>query len=195
MISKLFISQLILVYLVSIFLPSLVNGQKQDSGKIIFYGEQVIIRVNLDTHIEDFVASGRSAQNNIQAKLSVNNKIKTAFSLDYKIISAAISLAPAFIPGNHDDDTKGKSSYSDIRFRLFPGRFVQSFNYRNIKGFYLANMNDFIPGWRQGIDPYLQFPDLRLQTFGGSTAFILNRNFSLKVFIISENGKKTVVAV
>ncbi|STD12673.1 DUF4421 family protein [Chryseobacterium carnipullorum] len=41
-------------------------------------------------------------------------------------------------------------------------------------------MKDLDPDWREGKDPYLQFPDLRIQSFGGSTAYVMKKDFSLK---------------
>ncbi|AZB00743.1 hypothetical protein EG359_14490 [Chryseobacterium joostei] len=49
-------------------------------------------------------------------------------------------------------------------------------------------MQDLFPGWKEG-DPYMQFPDLRVQSFGGSTSYILNKNFWQKVSIPRGNGR------
>lgn len=149
-----------------------------------------MIRINFDTNIEDFVANYKSEEGNFQTRLAINNKIRTSFSVDYKIISAALSFAPNFFPGNNDNNLKGKSSYTDFKFRFFPGKFIQSFNYHNAKGFYIDNMNDFLPDWRKGIDPYFQFPNLRIQTFGGSSSYVFNKDFSLKSIYFQREWQK-----
>ncbi|QQV02311.1 MULTISPECIES: DUF4421 family protein [Chryseobacterium] len=151
-----------------------------DSAKIISYEEKLILRVNFDTNTEDFVASFKNSDRDFQTKLSINNKIRTSFSIDYKIISAAISFTPDFIPGNDDNALKGKSSYTDFTFRFFPDQIIQTLGYRNVKGFYLDNMEDFFPDWQKGKHPYFQFPDLKIQTFSGSTSYVFNKDFSLK---------------
>ncbi len=51
-----------------------------------------------------------------------------------------------------------------------------------MKGFYVENTSDFFPTWNVG-DPYLQFPDLKSITWGGSTGFVLNRDFSLRALL------------
>lgn len=53
-------------------------------------------------------------------------------------------------------------------------------SYKNSKGYYVSNTRDFIDDWQKGKDAYLTFPDLRIQSFGGSTSYIFNDNFSLK---------------
>lgn len=122
------------------------NAQsKIDSAKIISYEEQVMLRINFDTNIEDFVASYNSDAGNLQTRLTINNKTRTSFSVDYKMISAALSFTPDILPGNNDNNLKGESSYTNFVFRFFPNQFIQSFNYRNIKGFYVDNMADFSP--------------------------------------------------
>lgn len=179
----------ILLGLTISFVPA--NAQsKIDSAKIISYEEQVMLRINFDTNIEDFVASYNSDAGNLQTRLTINNKTRTSFSLDYKMISAALSFAPDILPGNNDNNLKGESSYTDFVFRFFPDQFIQSFNYRNIKGFYVDNMADFFPDWQRGTDPYLQFPDLRIQTFGGSTSYVLNKDFSLKSIYYQREWQK-----
>ncbi|TZF92778.1 DUF4421 domain-containing protein [Chryseobacterium panacisoli] len=144
------------------------------------YADQVMIRVNLDTNIENYVFSSGEGKDAFEMDLSINNKTKTSFSVDYRIISATVSFSPRFLQGNNEDAMKGKSSYTDLSFRFFPGRLIQNVYYKNVNGFYVENMEDLSPGWQEGRDPYIQFPDLRVQTFGGSTSYILNKNFSAR---------------
>lgn len=153
---------------------------QRDSTKIKSYADQVMIRVNFDTNIENYTFSEGGEDNLKQTILAINNKTKASFSVDYKIISATLSFAPRFFPGNNDNERKGNSSYTDFRFRFFPERFVQTIYYKNVKGFYIENMQDLLPGWQEERDSYIQFPNLRVQTFGGSTAYILKKDFSLK---------------
>ncbi|MFZ4931670.1 DUF4421 family protein [Chryseobacterium sp. Mn2064] len=153
---------------------------QSDTANIKSYAEQVMIRVNLDTNIENYTFSEGKYKNAGKTVFSINNKVKTSVSLDYKIISATLSFAPNFLQGNDTEKLKGSSSYTDFSFRLFPKRFIQNLYYKNVRGFYLENMKDLFPEWQEGRDPYMQFPDLRVQSFGGSTSYILNKNFSAK---------------
>ncbi|MGU3374603.1 DUF4421 family protein [Chryseobacterium sp. M5A1_1a] len=155
-----------------------VNAQK-DTADIKSYADQVMIRANLDTNIEKFIFSEGEEGHQTEQIFSINNKTKVSLSIDYKIISATISFAPKFFSVNKNNELKGNSSYTDFSFRLFPKRFIQTLYYKNVKGFYIENTKDLFPGWKEG-DPYVQFPDLRVQSFGGSTSYVLNKNFSAK---------------
>ena len=166
-------------FLIIAFLCTKINAQI-DTAKITSYEHQVMVRVNFDTNLEDFVFNSKSEGIEEVIKISVNNKIKTSLSLDYRIISASVSFAPNFIPGNNQNELKGKSSYTNLEFRFFPKSFIQEVYYKNVKGFYIRNTEDFIPRWRRKIDPYIQFPDLRVQSFGGLTSYVFNKDFSLK---------------
>ncbi|WP_353147878.1 DUF4421 family protein [Chryseobacterium sp.] len=158
-----------------------VQGKAQtDTANIKSYADQVMIRANLDTNIESFIFSEGKNRDENQQIFSINNKTKISLSVDYRIISATLSFAPRFFPDNRDNELKGNSSYTDFSFRFFPKRFIQTFYYKNVKGFYLENMQDFVPGWQEGKDPHIQFPDLRVQSFGGSTSYVLNKNFSAR---------------
>ncbi|WP_317126631.1 DUF4421 family protein [Chryseobacterium sp. AG363] len=159
-----------------------------DTTLIKSYRDQVMIRLNLDTNLEKYILSQRG---NDKMELSINNKTRTSVSIDYRAISATLSFSPKFIPGNNEDDLKGKSSYTDLSFRFFPKRFIQTFYYKKVKGFYVENMKDFVPDWQEA-DAYLQFPDLKVVSFGGTTSYVFNKNFSAKsVYTHSEWQKKS----
>lgn len=160
-----------------------------DSTELISYEDQVIIRANFDTNIEDFIVDNESQ--NYRQVLSVNSKTRTSLGIDYQFISASISFTPSFFPGNNEDDLKGKSTSTDIKFQVFQGNFMQQFRYKNTMGFYLNNTVDFVPDWQKGRDPYLQFPNFRIQTFGGSTAFFLNKEFSIKSILFQKKWQTT----
>ncbi|MBE4950543.1 DUF4421 family protein [Chryseobacterium culicis] len=163
---------------------------QSDTANTKSYADQVMIRVNLDTNIESYVFTAGEGKNASETVFSINNKTKTSLSVDYRIISATLSFAPRFLEGNNDDNMKGKSSYTDFSFRFFPGRIIQNLYYKNVKGFYVENMKDLSPDWQEGRDPYIQFPDLRVQTFGGSTSYILNKNFSAKAIYTQGEWQK-----
>lgn len=161
-----------------------------DTAFIKSYADQVMIRANLDTNIESYIFSEGDSKDSRQTILSINNKTKTSLSIDYKIISATISFAPRFIPGNNENENKGNSSYTDFRFRFFPKRFTQTLYYKRVKGFYIENMKDINPDWQEGRDPYFQIPNLKIQSFGGSTSYTLNKNFSLNAIYTQGEWQK-----
>ncbi len=174
------------------FLFALQMEAQKDTALVKSYADQVMIRANLDTNIESYIFSEGEYKNANKTVLSINNKIKTSLSVDYKIISATLSFAPHLFNDNNDDELKGRSSYTDLSFRLFPKRFIQTLYYKNVKGFYIENMKDFLPEWQEGRDPYIRFPDLRVQSFGGSTSYVLNKNFSARsIYTQGEWQKKS----
>ena len=149
-----------------------IYGKAQDTVHIKSYTNLVTVRANLDTSIESYIFYDGEDGNEKETIFSTNNKIKTSLSVDYQIISATLSFAPRFIDGNNDNDKKGKSSYTDLKIRFFPKRFIQTVYYKNVKGFYIENMQDLFPQWQEDNDSYIQFPNLRAQSFGGSTSYV-----------------------
>lgn len=143
--------------------------------------------MNFDTETEEFILTDSEDET---YKLALNSNTKLSFSVDYKFISASVSFAPGFFPGNNDDDLKGKSSLQDIRLRFFPGRFIQTLHYKRLKGFYLKNTASVLPDWEEGHDPYIQFPKLQSHSFGGSTSFVFNPEFSLQSLLYQREWQK-----
>ncbi|SIQ08296.1 protein of unknown function [Chryseobacterium sp. RU37D] len=167
-------------FLLLVFFFSIgISGQKEDTTKIISYENLVMVRANFDTNIEDFVTNFSEDGQKYKNQISLNNNINMYLSVDYRIISIMLGFAPRFFPGNNDNDLKGKSSYTDFKIRLFPGKLIQTLSYKNMKGFYLKNLGDIDPYWQEGRDPYIQFPELRIQSFSGNTAYSFNKDFSL----------------
>ena len=159
------------------------------NNKIISYDDKVMLRFNLDTNTDQYVISSRALD--IKPKLALNNQINTTLGLDYKFISASISFAPDFLPGNNDNNLKGKSSFTSYNFRFFPKNIIQTLSYKNSKGYYISNTKDFLSDWQKDRDQYLQFPNLRIQSFSGATSYIFNKNFSLKGIYYQKEWQET----
>ncbi|MDN3594682.1 DUF4421 family protein [Zunongwangia endophytica] len=163
------------------------NEQETDSTAIISYEDKMQIKLNIDSHLENYYISSGAEGTNLN--LALNNDLRLTLLFDYKIFSLSYSFTPDFLPGNHGDDEKGESSYSDLSFRIFPGQFVQEFTYQRMKGFYVANSSDFLKGLPSS-ETYLLFPDLKRTFYGGSTAYILNPDFSLENLIYQREWQR-----
>ena len=151
---------------------------KLDSTSIISYADKLIVKLNIDTQTDTYFIQDKLTNSSLT--LSPNTNLKLSLSLDYEFIGVSIGFTPKFLPGNNDDDLKGKSSFTDYRFRFFLGDWTQGLTYSNIQGYYIENTHDFIPNWIKNEDPFLQFPNLKVITWGGSTSYVLNKRFSLR---------------
>lgn len=147
------------------------------NNQVISYDDKLMLRLNIDTNTNELVITSKELA--VTPRLALNNQINTTFGIDYKFISASISFSPKFFPGNNND-LKGKSSYTSYNFRFFPKKIIQTLSYKNSKGYYLKNTQDYVADWQKNRDSYLTFPNLRFQSFGGSTSYIINKDFSLK---------------
>ena len=153
-----------------------VGAQATQAPDVISYADKLTYGVDFSTDIDEFLVSNSDVGN---LHLVSNNDLKLTLRLNYKFLSFSAGFTPEFLPGNDDDEQRGKSSFQNYQLNFFPGRFVQNVFFRRMKGFYVENTEDFLPTWTSG-DPYLQFPDLKSTTWGGSTGFVLNKNFSLR---------------
>ena len=136
--------------------------------------DEIVLKLALTNSIEAF--SVHSNQN--KTELHPNTSNLTRIYFNYRIISFFYSYGPKFIPGNDDDDTRGKTRNSGLGISF---TFLKSFtdlSYSRTRGYYLENTSDYVPGWVPG-DPYIQFPDLVTKSFEGTTGFNFNSRFSL----------------
>lgn len=149
----------------------------KDSTHIISFVDKIILKANVSSESVAYILS----QNDETAyTFLTNNEYRLSLSLDYEFIGFSFGFAPEFFPGNNDDDLKGKSSFTDYKFRFFLKKWTQEVGYSKATGFYLENTGDLIPDWTEGQDPYLQFPDLKINTWQGSTSYVFNDKFSLR---------------
>lgn len=67
---------------------------------------------------------------------------------------------------------------------------MQGLQYRNVKGYYVENTGDFLPTWQEGLDPFIQLPDLRNSTYGMSTSYVANPEFSFRNVLYQTEWQK-----
>lgn len=90
---------------------------------------------------------------------SPNYRAQTGLSVSYQGLIGVSASAKGEI-SREDASLKGRSDYTDFRFR-FPWRRVSiEFGYQSLKGFFAENTNEFAPGTGQ----YLLRPELTLQS-------------------------------
>lgn len=98
--------------------------------------------------------------------------------LNYDFIGLALRFKLGFLPGNNDEDIKGKTKGFGFDFAINRTHWLHELSYSRLKGYYLKNMNDFYPNWQKG-DPYQQFPDLKITRYQGISSYKFNPNFSV----------------
>ena len=179
----------IVLPLMFILLPLAIFGQNLEKpGKskvdtIQYYSKyDTLINIKLSGYNLDerFTLEGKG----FHYKIQPNFTLKTKIFFSYKFLSFAIAFAPKFIPGNSDSDLKGKTSTFTFNMNVITRHWVQYLQFNHTKGFYLKNTADYQePGWQEGVDPYIQFPDLRVYAFRGATSYLINSKFSLKAVL------------
>ena len=112
-------------------------------------------------------------------ELYPNTATYSRFAFNYRFISGGFGIAPAFLPGNGDEDLKGKTKEFALGIELIFRHFFQTMGYSGVRGYYLNNTKDYDPSWKKG-DPYIQFPDLKYSGFEGSSGYSFNPRFSLR---------------
>lgn len=149
----------------------------KDTSNFISYTDKILIKTNFSTQTDKYILR---ENNNTGLKLQPNNEYRMFLSLDYEFIGFSYGFSPKILGANNDNDRKGKSSFTDYKFLLFLGQWLQTVEYSRIKGYYVENTADFVPGWQRGRDPYIQIANLTNTQWAMSTAYIFNRNFSFK---------------
>lgn len=136
----------------------------------------ISVKLNVNTEFEQFMQQVNDVSYDIRPNIALG--VKLAFS--YRFISFGIGFKPKFIPGNNDNDMQGKTKTLSFGTNIITSHLMQELQFAYIKGFYLYNTGDFVPGWEEGTDPYHQLPDNKYVVLRGSTGYKVNKNYSVK---------------
>ena len=136
--------------------------------------ELLTFKIGLHNDVTGFASYNANQVVDIRPNTSTFLKLGAS----YRFVTMSYAFAAGFLPGNGDEDLKGKTTTSTYAMEFFLPRLFQSMYYTKTKGYYLYNTDDYIPGWIRNTDPFVQFPDLLHKGFGGVTGFRLNSNFS-----------------
>jgi len=151
-------------------------GQKKQQW-IEHMSEYIQLRLTQSTDTEKFavMTTGNSGTSQF---ISPNAASATSIGLSYKFLSFSYSFIPKNLPGNDDDDIKGKTKGSGYNLNFNFSKWQQVMAYGKTTGYYLENTKDFDFTWQEG-DPYAQLPNLRYTNYEGITAYKFNSNYSL----------------
>lgn len=179
LLNDIFRGSLIVVFLLICWLN--INAQKQDSvrfkvedGWIEKMGNKIATDISINNSYEIFEVKTPSNKFILYPNTPTNLRLK----LNYRFISFAFQFAPDFIPGNGDEDLKGKTKSFGMGMSLIFKHWFIGLEYSKVKGFYLKNSADHI-SWKKG-DPYIQFPDLNYKGFALESGYFNNSKFSFR---------------
>ncbi len=112
--------------------------------------------------------------------ISPNQKIITTLSFLFRSVEIDLGFAPSFLNSN-DDDVKGKTKLFALNLRSYLGNWMQSFDFYNTKGFYIANGSlDISEG------ETITLPNLKVFKIGGSTSYVFNDKFFIQGNFVPE---------
>lgn len=147
--------------------------QKYDTTYRVNYANKMICKLNIDSDINNIYI--RKVREKSENKFIPNEIFKLRFSFDYRFLGLTVSFSPSFFPGNNDNAIKGNTLILDLGFKFFySDRLRQEIIYKNVQGYYLVSPNN---------DELIEaYPHMKVNTYGGKTFFIVNRNFSYRAY-------------
>lgn len=172
--------------LIMIPVASQSTGSSSDSvkvddrdGFISRMTDRMAVKVSLTQEPEGFELATSGQTVSLRPNLLNHLRVSSA----YRFISFSFGFAPGFLPGNEYSDLKGRTRHHRFGFTAMPGHWVQALYYTRTTGYYLENTGDYVTGWRTGVDPFIQFPDLRHTSFAAQTGYRTNRRMSFNALV------------
>ena len=164
------------------------TGAKKFSDYIEHIDSLMVFRLSGLTESEFFEVKG----DNFRYDVRPNAKFVNKLHFSYRFLSFSFAYALPFIPGNDDNDLKGKTKSFKLGFNIITRHWMQQLEFGRTIGYYLENTGDYISDWEKGKDPYIQFPDQKVITIKGATGYKFNPFYSLNSIVSqSEIQKKS----
>jgi hypothetical protein len=157
----------------SIFSQKDSTRQIVEEGWIEQMSDKIVLKFAITNSLEAFTVNSTPSK----IELHPNTSTLARIYFNYRIISFYYSYNPKFIPGNDDDSLRGKTRSGGLGISFTFLKSYTDLSYSRTKGYYLANTEDYVTGWKPG-DAYIQFPDLVTLNFEGVTGLTLNSRFS-----------------
>jgi hypothetical protein len=154
---------------------SAAKAHQRDSAWIERFEDKIVIKLAALNTAEALVAEGDNFKNVLEPN---PNELFRAY-FNYRFISFYVNYIPHFLPGNNDDDEKGRTKGLGLGTSLNFRQWFTDIYYSSNKGYYLSNTRDYQPGWQPG-DSYVQIPDLVVKSVEGSVGYNTNPRLSLQ---------------
>jgi len=145
-----------------------------DSGYVEKFNKWIVVKCALINTSEIFVAEGDNFKQVLQANPS---EIFRTY-INYRFLAFYLDYIPHFLPGNNDEEEKGRSKGIGFGTGLTLKNWFADLGFAHTKGYYLENTKDFRPDWQPG-DPYFQVPDLNITSIDGAVGYNTNPRLSL----------------
>jgi hypothetical protein len=137
-----------------------------------------VVRASLNNEVDYFEVSGTGFRYDIRPNVNIAQK----FGIAYRFIAFSYSFHTPVFSDNNDNSLKGKTKAFTMGINLYGRHLGQTLQMKKTKGYYLQNTDEYVPGWIEGRDPYILFPDQLVYKLSGSTIYKFNPRLSLKSF-------------
>ncbi|WP_290699727.1 DUF4421 family protein [Lacinutrix sp.] len=149
---------------------------QNDSTYITSFKHKIMLKANINTQTESYSIQNNDTEN---FNLTANNNFKFTASANYEFLGLSIGFSPKA------RNLPYKTAFQDITLRLFLKQWIQSFQYRRVRGFFRDG--EILEATQS------EFPDFKTISWNGATSYVMNPNFSLKhVLFNTEWQRKSV---
>jgi len=145
-----------------------------DDQWIEVMNKDVSIKLSVNNDLETYTVDADP----VRYELYPNTSTFLRFNFNYRFLAFSINQAPSFLPGNNDEEDKGRTKNFGISLGTIHTHWWGNMSYSRNKGYYLNNSKDF-SFWTSG-DPYLQDPNLVVNNFEWTLGYNFNKNFSVR---------------
>jgi len=161
----------IIIFSVSLFSYSQENVSINDSVYFESMRNKFNVKLEFDNDIETYEFNAMNSNYSIRP----NTSLRTLIGFNYRFLGFKIGFSPQLFK-SEDYDKKGDTRVFKMKVDFFYKKWVQSFEYSDVKGYYVENAFDENSN-------YSILPNLKTQVIRGKTRYSFNDSFSFKAVL------------
>ncbi len=167
---------IIFVFSIPIFSFSQVGGSNNSIEYFDSMRDKLNLKLEFDNDLETFEFNDQI----IKYSVKPNTSLRTVLGFNYRFLGFKIGYSPKFL-APEDFEKKGRTKVFKISTDIFIRRWVQSFEYSDVKGYYVEEIGN--SDENQDNPAITVLPNLKSQIIRGKTSFVVNKNLSTKAII------------
>lgn len=137
------------------------------------YKKQLNVKFDVSNNIGNYIVPFEGKLVNISPNLTT----RYALDFSYKYVSVSFGFRPK--ASSYEKENKGESDVFRLRVKLLFDNWAHRFEYNLITGYYVKNTHDLYSNDLKS-DRFVQFSNLRTSIFSGTTAYKINKNYSIR---------------
>ncbi len=164
------------------FIPLFSFSQEDLNEFNDLYFESMTDNINVKFEFDNDIETFEFDDGNESYSVRPNTGLRMSIAVNHRFLTLKVGFSPKFL-ADADSSEKGSTKVFKISTELFLGKFIQTLEYANVKGYYIDDISDFSTLEFPGNSEFIIIPNLKTTIIRANTGYNFNSDFSFKAML------------